>query len=285
MIRFLGILLIRFFRFWIRIVGRTVIQSENEWLASPFGKGIYIGDHFYDELAKEKDLRIEKENAAGLLQRFDDLKSENFDPDKVQKGVRHFYEHTSEYELEAWSESMYIARLFLWIVTRLTSRIMNQLNFPVSSLELAKGMSSEILPMYDKEGKRIFTGWLRKLIDTNRVVYTGLYSVEVPPFKGTPCVKVTFPLPKGSSSVFLFPSVEEDGSFRLTSSGQQFGDAGFYRMVERNDKTWKIRFMKTLREYFHVYEADGGIIRTDHHVYFLGMKILKLHYKIVRKGG
>ena len=57
---------------------------------------------------------------------------------------------------------------------------MDQLNFPVSSLELAGGMTSEVLPMVGPGGERVYTGWLRRLADHDRVIYTGLYSVGRP---------------------------------------------------------------------------------------------------------
>ncbi len=39
--------------------------------------------------------------------------------------------------------------------------------------------------------------------------------------------------------------------------------------------------MKTLRETFCVYVDPKGVLRCDHAVRFLGLPVLKLHYKIV----
>ena len=161
---------------------------------------------------------------------------------------------------------------------------MDQLNFPVSSLELAEGMTSDILPMVRRNGQRAYTGWLRRLTSSDRVIYTGLYSVEKPAAWPNPCVKVSFPLPFGSSTVFLRPEAQPDGSFRLLSSGKQFGEPGFYRMVAVDAEHWRVRYLRTLREFFHVYVDRQGTLRTDHVVRFLGLTPLRLHYKLERIG-
>src|SRR5262249_6866093 len=158
---------------------------------------------------------------------------------------------------------------------------MDQLNFPVSSLELAGGMTSDVLPMVEPVSqKRVYTGWLRRLAESGRVIYTGLYSTQRPGGWSDPCVKVSFPLPLGSATVFLRPEAQPDGSFKLISSGSRFGEPGFYRMVEAGPDYWKVRYIRTLRETFHVYVDRQGTLRTDHLVRFLGLTVLRLHYKI-----
>ena len=43
-----------------------------------------------------------------------------------------------------------------------------------------------------------------------------------------------------------------------------------------------IRYIRTLRETFHVYVDRLGVLRTDHTVRFLGLTPLRLHYKLER---
>jgi hypothetical protein len=145
-------------------------------------------------------------------------------------------------------------------------------------------MSSAILPMLSAGGQRVYTGWLRRLAATERVIYTGLYSVQNPGSHPNPCVKVSFPVPMGSATVFLRPEAQADGSFKLISSGDQLGDPGFYRMVEVDPERWCVRYIRTLREFFHVYVDKQGCLRTDHTVRFLGLTALRLHYKMERVG-
>jgi hypothetical protein len=53
-------------------------------------------------------------------------------------------------------------------------------------------------------------------------------------------------------------------------------------MVEAGPDHWKVRYLRTLREYFHVYVDREGTLRTDHLVRFLGLTVLRLHYKMER---
>jgi hypothetical protein len=269
-------------RQWVRLTGRRVARRDAPWLDCPMGRSGRIGAEFYSRLAEQEGLLIRPAAEAGLLPDFDALRGARFDPASVRPEVRDFYEHTASYHLEAWSEAPVPTRLFLWALTKFVSRRMDQLNFPVSSLELAGGMTSDVLPMLDAAGRRLYTGWLRRLVADGRVIYTGLYSVGRPPGYPAPCVKVSFPLPLGSSTVFLRPEGQPDGSFKLISSGSRFGEPGFYRMVEVGAGHWKVRYLRTLREVFHVYVDARGVLRTDHTVRFLGLTPLRLHYKLER---
>ncbi len=210
-------------RTWIRITGKHVEKKTAPWLECPMGTPDRIGAEFYDHLAASENLRIERSPDAGLLGDFDALKGDGFDSAQIHPDIRDFYEHTTAYKLEAWSEAGLWTRLFLWGLTTFVSRNMDQLNFPVSSLELAGGMSSEVLPMIDASGRCRYTGWLRRLLASGRVIYTGLYSTERVPGYPYPCVKVSFPLPYGSATVFLRPEAQPDGSYKIISSGSRFG--------------------------------------------------------------
>jgi hypothetical protein len=271
-------------RQWVRMTGKRVARRDAHWLDCPMGPGGRIGAEFYNYLAEREQLHLRPAPAAGLLPDFRALKGGNFDPTKVRPEVRDFYEQTCCYRLEAWSEAAVSTRLLLWALTKFVSRRMDQLNFPVSSLELAGGMTSDILPMVDAAGKCVYTGWLRRLAASGRVIYTGLYSVQQPAGYPDPCVKVSFPLPLGSATVFLRPEAQPDGSFKLISSGSGFGEPGFYRMVEAGGDHWRVRYLRTLREFFHVYVDRQGTLRTDHTVRFLGLTPLRLHYKLERVG-
>jgi hypothetical protein len=265
----------------VRLTGRRVVKVAAPWLACPMGPRGRIGAEFYELLARQEGLCIRPAADAGLLPSFTALKGKEFDPQAIHPRVRHFYEHIAGYRLEAWSEAGPWTRSFLWALTTFVSRRMEQLNFPVSSLELAGGMSSRILPMVTASaGERRYTGWLRQMTATGRVIYTGLYSVATPPAAAGPCVKLSFPLPAGSATVFLRPAAQPDGVLTLTSSGRGFGDAGFYRMVEVDPEHWRVRYFRTLREYFRVFVDGEGVLRTEHTVRFLGFTVLRLQYKM-----
>jgi hypothetical protein len=53
-------------------------------------------------------------------------------------------------------------------------------------------------------------------------------------------------------------------------------------MVEAGPEHWKVRYIQTLQEYFHVYVDREGVLRTEHAVRFLGFTVLRLLYKMER---
>ena len=270
-------------RFWVRATGRTVLRSDAPWLDCPMGPSERIGRRFYEELADREQLRLEPNDDAGLVASFHDLDGGDFKANLIHPRVRDFYERTSRYCLDAWCESSVLMRPFLWLLVRFVSRHMDQLNFPVSALDVSRGMTSEIIPIVDPvSGHRLYTGWRRRLVAVDRIIYTGLYQSETPSSANRPYVKVSFPLPHGSATVFLRPESQCDGSLKLISDGKRFGESGFYRMVQIGPDAWKVRFVNTLHEVIHVYVDDDDVLRTDHSFTFLGISVLRLHYKMQR---
>jgi hypothetical protein len=273
-------------RLWVCVTGKRVDESDVPWLSSPIGTRGRIGNEFYGQLADREGLRIRKSADAGLLPSFDLLKGPQFDPALVRPEIRDFYEHTARFHLEAWSETGLISSIFMWGLVTFVSRRMDQLNFPLSPLELSAGMTSEVIELDDSQtGKRVYTGWLRTMVATGKIIYAGLYSTATPAEYAGPCVKVSFPVPQGSSTVVLRPEAAADGSFRLISRNTRFGGPGFYRIVERGSGKWRVRYIRTLHEIFQVYVDADGILRTNHIIQFLGLTVLRLHYKITPKRG
>ena len=263
----------------VRFTGQRVERKDAPWLECPLGKHGKIGTGVYQKIAEEQGLELSKPPDAGL-ENFETLRGPSFNPDAVDPRIRHFYEHTALYHLEVWSEVYFAGKFVLWLLVEFVSRRMDQLNFPISSLQVAKGMTSEIVQLRERStGRLVNTGWLRRFRATGQVIYAGLYSEACVPGEKNPCVKVTFPC-DGSANVYLRPINYPDGSFGLDSTGTGFGKSGFYRIVEIGPDVWKVRYFSTLHEIFHVYVDPDGILRTDHEVHFSGLTVLRLHYKM-----
>jgi len=262
------------------VLGRRVSRAEAPWLDTPLGGSVTIGAGIYERIAQEEQLEIRVVPDAGLIADFDTLRGPNFNPSLVHPRIRHFYEHASQYQLEAWSEVALIGQFFLWLLVEFISQRMDQLNFPISPLEMARGMSSQVIQLREPNtGRLVYTGWLRKLKSSGMVMFAGIYSVARIPGEDNPVVKVTFP-DRGSANVYLVPLNHPDGSFGLDSSGSGFGKSGFYRIIASGKGHLRVRNFKTLHELFHVYEDKEGVLRTDHKISFLGMTIVRLHYKM-----
>src|SRR6266852_712246 len=206
---------------WVRITGKRIREADAPWLHCPLD----------ERIAREENLQIQVPSGAGLIPDFNALRGPAFNPDGIHPAIRHFYEHTAAYQLEVWTEVALLGRFFLWLLVEFISRRMEQLNFPISSLEVAKGMSSEVVQLLEPvSGRIVYTGWLRRLKSSGHVIYAGLYSTVQVPGEANPCVKVTFPC-DGSANVYLCPVAHPDGSFGLDSSGSSWGRSGFYRIV------------------------------------------------------
>ncbi|MGB2620828.1 MAG: hypothetical protein WA857_09500 [Candidatus Acidiferrum sp.] len=265
---------------WVHLTGRRMRNGHEPWLNAPLGERGRIGSAIYDRIAQAENLQTRTPPHAGLIPDFDVLRGPTFDPTVIRPEIRHFYEHAAQYHLDVWSEVSLVGRFFLWLLVEFISRRMDQLNFPISSLEVAKGMSSQVVQLFDPQTDEIkYTGWLRGMKSSGRVIYAGLYSTTRIPGEENPCVKVTFPC-RGTANVYLRPVQHADGSFGLDSSGSAFGRSGFYRIVASGADHRRIRYVKTLHELFHVYVDGEGVLRTDHKISFLGLTILRLHYKM-----
>jgi hypothetical protein len=264
----------------VRLTGRRIRRSDAPWLNCFLGQAGLIGTGIYQRIADQEHLKLRTSLQAGQIPAFEALRGPSFDPSAVDSRIRHFYEHTAAYHLEVWSEVYFVGRFFLWLLVEFLSRRMDQLNFPISSLDLANGLTSELVQLYEPVTERVVsTGWLRRMKSTGRVIYAGIYSTTRIPCEENPCVKVTFPC-RGSANVYLRPVAHADGSFGLDSSGSGFGKSGFYRLVESGPEHWRVRNFTTLHELFRVYVDPEGVLRTDHKISFVGLTILRLHYKM-----
>jgi hypothetical protein len=91
-------------------------------------------------------------------------------------------------------------------------------------------------------------------------------------------VHVSFPLESGSVQVFLTPRNDDDGSFWLHSRSASFGADGAYAVVQFDDHWYAAK--PPLRETFHVFTDDEGVLRTDHWLRVGRWQALQLHYRL-----
>ena len=264
----------------IALFGRRTDFDENPWLAAPLG-GDYIGDRPYDEVAEAENLELVRDSShGGLIPDLDQLGSPDFDPAAVHPAIRDFYEQTAQHRIDVWPHTYFPANLALWLLVTTISRKVNQLNFPTNALDMAMGMTSEIVLLRRPDSSVKYTGWFRKFSSDDRVLYTGFYMVGHLPSGNTPVVKAVFPMPDGNATVVLRPRASEDGSFLLESDGRRFGDVGFYRIQQHRGRPMRIWRIHSLRESFRVFVDHEGVVRCDHDVRFLGFRVLRLHYRI-----
>lgn len=266
---------------WVRLSGRRTDLRETPWLDGPIGDPAGIGGSFFDRWAERKGLHVEREvGPRGLLPDFDQLAGPSFDPAMVHPDVRKFYEETSDYELEAWSEWCGAFRPFGWLLARIFSRRLQQLNVPLRPLDTSEGTSSEVLHLVGPDGEVAMAAWVRHLGRSGDVLYAGSYSIVRVPGYANPCIRVVFPLPHGNANVLMKPSVDADGALTVLSKGRTYGEPGFYFTVHRSEDRMWVRYVRTMRESIRVYPTTDGEVRADHIMWLFGLVFLRLHYRL-----
>ena len=270
---------------WVQATGRRIDLDRDDWIAGPVGFSSGIGKDFFPQLAQQDGLEVRRRDSPiGLIPSFDALAGPTFNPAAVNSDVRRFYEQTSEYSIDSWAEWCSFYRPFGGLLALLFSRRLQQLNVPLSGLDTSRGMTSELYQLVNPRSDTVlYTAWVRELVGTGNVIYVGGYMLcRAPGYEGV-CIKVAFPLPNGYALVVMRPEVRPDGTFVAHSSGQRFGDPGFYFVVRRRDgRTWA-RYVKSMRESIHVYPAADGEVRTDHVLRLWGPTFLRLHYRLQPK--
>ena len=269
---------------WVAWSGREARISDAPWLEGPIGES-RIGPDFYAAYAREEGLElVEDDPETGLLTDFSVLSGGGFDAAMVRPEIRDFYERTARYSLEAWSEWSRVLRYPPRTLIYLVSRNIQQLNLPTSSSAVDAGMSSELIRLVDPATRATpYTGWLRRSVATGAVIYAGFYTTCGLPGREGRFVKVVFPLPDGSATVVLRPENRPDGSFALVSAGDDFGDAGYYRVHRGLDGTLRTKYVP-IKEVIHVFVDRAGTLRTNHTLVLWRARFLTLHYEISRRG-
>jgi hypothetical protein len=270
---------------WVKLTGRRLHPQMEQWLLGPTGDTRIIGAKFIQELAAKEKLQV-KENSpnGGLLENIDALDLTPQEKQWLHPRVADFYERTSNYDFEIWSEWCGFFRPFGWLLSVIFSKRLQQLNIPLNPIDSARGIKSNIIQLVDPlTEKTKWTIWYRIIKSTGRVIYSGVYTTcDVPKASGKH-LKVVFPLPNGNAVVIMRKEVLQDGSLKLISDGKKYGDNGFYFTLTNHRGQYWARFVSSMHEWISVYEDEVKILRADHVLQFYGFIFLKLHYKMTEK--
>jgi hypothetical protein len=233
---------------WCIWSGQRIDPAYPNWLTGPFGNVDAIADDFIARLAEDENLEIERNvKTGGLLSSIQELGLPQADFECLSPQVIDFYENTTEYDLELWIEWSSYFRPFGGLVHYLYSRRLKQLNLPLRPLETSRGINSELIMLRDPDSSVVkYTVWYRVLRSNGHVIYSGVYTTCVLPC-GKACVKAIFPLPRGNATVIMAPSVGSNGELHLDSSGQKFGDPGFYFLLTDSKGGYWAKYIPSFR--------------------------------------
>lgn len=270
---------------WVKATGRKINPNEFEWLIGPIGNTDIIKNKFIFELAEKENLEIQKNSPnSGLLDRMEEIGISEEELSLLNKKVADFYENTSNYDFEVWSEWKSLFKPFGKLLYLTFSKRLQQLNLPLNSIDTSKGFKSDIIKLKCKKTQKTrWTIWYRIIKSTKNVIYSGVYTTCKNPNYKKPLLKVIFPLPNGNASVIMNKKIEKDGSLLLSSDGKKFGDNGFYFTLTNGKGKYWAKFVKSMHEWIRVYEDEENVLRADHNLNFYGIRFLNLHYKMSKK--
>lgn len=243
---------------WVRYFGERLYLDKDSWLLGPFGKVGARGPDFLSQLASGEHLKIDKQKG-GIIEHFDELGFTEEEQNRLHPQVIDFYQNTSAYDLQfrvKWNPLFKFCGLLLRF---LFSKRIGQLNIPIRNIAADEAMSSEVIALIDKNtGAKRYTLWLRALIGSGELVYSGVYDLAKLP-NGKRCVKAVFPLPNGNATVLLVPKISPDGALILESSGNKKGDAGFYfLLVDKQGDLWT-KYLSSFRDSLSVFSDKNGL--------------------------
>lgn len=270
--------------FW-RVTGRPVDLAGGEaWLTAPMHDGQTIGDGWLQAAATALGGTVrEHADGGGLVPDLAELDGTCFRAADLRPEVRHFYEHTSEWRMEVWTQWNPLFAPGGELVSRFFGRRVQQLALPTRPLDVARGMDSRVVGILDADGRQRAAGWIRTLRSSGEYVYSGCYSSRTLPGSGQPSVHVAFPLEAGNVQVLLRPRALPDGSLELSSPSGAFGEDGAYVVVA--DRGGHHAARAPIHEEFRVYVDPDGVLRTDHLLRLWSATVVRLHYKLTRAPG
>ena len=267
---------------WVILRGRKIDPNEYPWLLGPFGELNGIGEDFIFQLAEKERLIVRRDcKQTGLLPSIQLLELKEEEINQLSERVIDFYENTSEYQLKFKVKWNPFFKVFGYLVNRLFSQRINQLNIPTSTLPHSEDLKSELIQLLNPEtGEVKYTIWLRKFVSTGKVIYSGIYeSCKIP--SGQACIKAVFPLPKGNATVIMKPGAGDHSELILDSSGSRFGDAGFYFLLNDSKGNYWAQFISSFTDKLIVSETDG-LLTAKQTLKLWNLRVATFHYTITK---
>ena len=265
---------------WVILSGKRIDKKEQEWLLGPFGNTNGIGLKFINQLAEKEQLVIDNSNKdIGLIQSINQLNLPEDELNGLSKNVIDFYENTANYDFDLIVKWNPFFKVFGRLLKILFSNRIEQLNVPIENIKDSKALKSEIIHLLNaetREVKRII--WLRRFKTTGQVVYSGIYETcKIP--SGQACIKAIFPLPNGNATVILSPGVGQNGELILKSSGEKFGDSGFYFLLNDPKGNLWAKYIKSFKDKL-VASSENDKIIVEQTLTLWNLNVLKFEYNI-----
>lgn len=249
----------------------------------PFGNLEAIDKNYIDQLAKLENLIIDTPSEThGLIPAMSQLHLSPHEYARLSPKVIDFYERTTRYNLNFSVKWNSFFKAFGFLLKKLFSARLNQLNIPNYDIQSSESITSEIVRLLDRKTNQIkYVFWLRTIASTGEGIYSGAYGICQLPC-GTSCIKAVFPLPHGNATVIMTPKVGVNGELILDSSGQSFGDAGFYFLLKDSKGQHWSKYIRSFRDELIISEADKQLT-AQQTLTLWNLNVLKFTYEISQK--
>ena len=158
---------------WVRATGRRAALRDHPWLDGPVGDVDRIGMDFFARFAERRGWQVIETGTRGLLESFGVLRGATCEPACVAPEIVRFYQETSEYDFDVWSEWSGLFRPLGGALSSIFSKRLQQLNVPLSPLDTKLGMVSRVVRLVDRQGRSAGAAWVREAVATRQTVYAG----------------------------------------------------------------------------------------------------------------
>jgi len=268
---------------WAILWGQRINSENHSWLFGPFGNLGSIGDDFVNQLAQDEGLSIQRNTVSqGLIPSIKELNLSNKEYSRLSPEVIDFYENTSNYKLMFSVQWNPLFKIFGKLVRVLFSNRINQLNVPIKNLKHDEQLNSEIIALSDPKTNEVkYRVWYRTFESSGQVLYSGVYGICTLP-SGKVCVKAVFPLPKGNATVIMTPNVGAKGELFLNSSGNTFGDPGFYFLLNDSKGDFWSNYLSSFHDYLNVTCNESNLVAKQT-LKLWSIRVLQFDYKIFLK--
>lgn len=265
--------------FW-RLAGRRLdLHGEHDWLDAPMSSSPTVADTWLEASAEALGGSLREAAGDGLLPDMASLDGPGFMAADLRPEIRDFYEHTSSWRMEVWTQWNPLFAPGGELVSRFFGRRVQQLALPMRPLDVAHGMDSRVVALLDADGEQRAAGWIRTVRSSGEYVFSGCYTTRTLPGAERPSVHVTFPLESGNVQVFLRPRVLPGGRLELASPAGGFGEDGAYVTVASGAGAHGARV--PVHETFRLEVDDEGVLRCDHDLRMWSATAVRLHYKLL----
>jgi len=250
------------------------------------GRDLRVGRKIFDDYARAEGGSITwRMKDPALLESFDVLKDDHFDPARVHPLIRAFYERTDAFEIRfeiSWNPWFQPAGI---VYSEIVARLIDQLRVPPFNSTAPRRMKcAYALIDLDRDGKPDFRGWVRSMADDGTLFYAGAVYTYVAPELGemTSYLCVAFPLPGMNLTSVLKPRNWAGNGFAMSTVAPEAKDAGTYLIFPGRSQFSMIPALG-LHEHFEFAVVNGAWIECRHIQSWLGRRIFTMTYRLGRK--